>query len=156
MTATIRLRPASAEDMTLLFEWVNDPEVRDMARNRDAIDIEGHRAWLRARIADRNCEIWIAEAEAGPVGQIRLDRSDESAEIDISVAAAARGSGYGRAMLQALEALEPRRLWPDLRRLTATARRGNAASLALFEGAGYTLTDEDASYVHFAKTIADG
>ena len=95
------------------------------------------------------CRIWIAEDGGKTFGQIRLDRRDDAAEVDISVDAAARGKGIGLFMLTAPEIAG----WLGLRRLHAAVRRENAASLSLFRRAGFAEVRQDRDYLYFEKAV---
>jgi phosphinothricin acetyltransferase len=90
-----------------------------------------HRADCRlvARDADGEVQGWVALA---PVSSRRVYRG--VAELSIYVAADARGSGVGRALLEALiEASEAAGIWT----LQAGIQAENAASLALHERHGF-------------------
>ena len=70
----LSLREATKEDCTLLFRWVNDPEVRRSSLSSEPIDWEEHVAWLTKKLADPSCHIFIASNTAGdPVGQVRFN-----------------------------------------------------------------------------------
>lgn len=131
---TLRLRPATRADAGLLLRWRNDPETRRFAFDHDVIDATGHQAWLAASLADVSRQIWIAEDAGGAVGQIRLDRLDNhTALVDIATGPGHRGKGYAGAMLDRVERLAP---W-GTRTLRAEVDARNAASLRLFEKAGF-------------------
>jgi UDP-2,4-diacetamido-2,4,6-trideoxy-beta-L-altropyranose hydrolase len=147
----LRLRRATPEDEDLLLRWANDAEVRAMARQRDAITPAAHRAWFGRKLGDAQCRIWIAEADGAPVGQVRLDRSGASAEVDISVAPGRRGQGVGLFMLTASALAD----WPGLERLEATVRRENRGSLALFRRAGFVERGADVEFVYVEKRLSD-
>jgi RimJ/RimL family protein N-acetyltransferase len=147
----LRLRRATPEDEDLLMRWANDPEVRAMARRRAAIAPDEHRAWFARKLADGLCRIWIAEVDGMPAGQVRLDRTGASAEVDISVAAERRGQGVGLFMLTAPTLGD----WPGLECLEATVRRENRASLALFRHAGFVERGADVEFVYVEKRLSD-
>lgn len=130
-----------------MLSWANDHDVRSMARNSDPITPETHSAWFTQRLADPNCRIWICEAPHGPVGQIRLVRSADMAEIDISVSSDVRGQGVATFMLSAPVITD----WSGLRELVAVVRRGNLGSRALFQKAGFVISREDDEFVYFNK-----
>lgn len=103
MAGMLRLRPATASDAGLLFDWVNDPQVRGASFSTAPIIWPEHVGWLEARLADKDSAwLWIAEAgDRAALGQIRFQREGDGAVVSFSVAAAARGRGYGRALLTA-------------------------------------------------------
>jgi UDP-2,4-diacetamido-2,4,6-trideoxy-beta-L-altropyranose hydrolase len=96
------LRPATAGDRRLLWEWANDPAVRSSSFSPSSIPWETHQAWFADKLRQEKCLILIAEDEEGsPVGQIRFDaRPDGDFEIDVSVAPNRRGQGLGEVLIR--------------------------------------------------------
>jgi RimJ/RimL family protein N-acetyltransferase len=136
----IALRPATAEDEALLLGWANDPATRAAGFRPAEIAADEHHRWLTHRLSSPNGRLFIGVRDGEPVGQIRLDADDGGrVEIGISVAPEIRGRGIGRAMLAA--AVEAGRADDALAAtaFVARIRPGNAASVALFEGAGFRL-----------------
>lgn len=92
------LRKATADDVVLLFNWVNDREVRSSALNPDPISFESHVEWFRNNSGLR--DIYIYMVDEVPVGQCRLDYiGPEEAFLDYSIDSAFRGSGKAKSML---------------------------------------------------------
>jgi hypothetical protein len=60
----LRIRPAKNSDCELLWEWVNDPEVRRASFVTQDVTLEEHTKWFWARMADRNKTIFIAHKHA--------------------------------------------------------------------------------------------
>ena len=145
------MRLAGPDDEQLLFDWANDPGVRDMARNDSPICWNEHRDWFAAKLADDSCKIWIAETEGKPIGQIRLDREGDRAEVDISVDPSVRGHGIGTKMLT----MPVIAAWPGVRRIQAAVRRGNDASATAFCKAGFEVRASDDDYIYFEKVTGN-
>jgi len=155
MRAGLHLRSAQQSDSRLLWEWANDPQVRNAAFSSAPIPWEQHELWFASKMKDPNCTILIAEDSQGlAVGQFRVDwRPDGDGEIDVSVASACRGSGYGSVLI-------------DLGVGTVLAERGerlhafvkleNLASRRAFEQAGFTSLGEETVHgqgaVHYVRT----
>ncbi|MFH1443922.1 MAG: GNAT family N-acetyltransferase [Candidatus Peregrinibacteria bacterium] len=101
MSATLHLRPVTQEDSRLLWEWANDPVVRAVSFSTDVIPWDKHEQWLKRKLQDEHCRMYIAlNEESTPVGQIRFDiREDNEAEVDVHLAPALRGKGYGTALI---------------------------------------------------------
>jgi RimJ/RimL family protein N-acetyltransferase len=131
-----RLRRATESDADLLLAWSNDPATRLASFHPSPIERTGHLQWLAARLASPTTGFWIGEAGGRPIGQIRVEVvADRVGEISIATAPEARGVGFGRALLRAgIE--EARRALP-VASLLARVRPDNAASIALFVGAGF-------------------
>ena len=93
----LRLRPVREADCKLLWEWVNDPEVRASAFSSNPIPWQDHVQWFKHKLQDSNCYIFIAHDERDtPIGQIRFDTlENKQAKIDVSVDKGKRRLGYG-------------------------------------------------------------
>lgn len=132
----ICLRRAASKDELLLLEWANDPLVRQYAFSKEPIDSLPHNQWFRHKLEDPSSVIWIAEDEYGvPVGQVRCDSRHGEGVIDISVDAALRGLGVGRALLQS--ALTELRKIALCRTVVAEVLIENEPSRKLFMSAGF-------------------
>jgi UDP-2,4-diacetamido-2,4,6-trideoxy-beta-L-altropyranose hydrolase len=133
--SAVTLRAVTRDDACLLWEWANDPAVRANAFHPEPIPWETHCAWLDGKLRSPDCRIWIMERAGQPVAQVRYDRLGDTAEIGLSVAAAARGLGLARALLQ-VSAREACAVL-GVRRLLAFVKPDNHASARAFERAGF-------------------
>ena len=138
----VAVRRARESDCRLLWEWANDPGVRASSFSPAAIGWEEHSDWFRAKMADEGCMILIGEgADGRAIGQVRIDRlSKGEAEIDVSVARAFRGAGYGSLLLETAlqEAFDTGRI----AKVHALIRPENLASVRAFEEAGFRKLGE--------------
>lgn len=129
------LTPATADDTKMVWEWANDPDVRSNSFSPDPILFDSHKAWFARRLADPRCRIFIATRDGAPVGQVRFECEGPHAVIDISVASAMRGRGFGSLLL--LRAVERYHAEFPAMGLTAEIKHGNLASRAMFRAAGF-------------------
>ncbi len=131
------LRHATSTDSRLLWEWANDLTVRRMSFSSDLIPWESHIAWYDKKLADPQCEMYIAmNVDDKPVGQIRFDIDDEgNAEIGYSVANEHRGQGYGKALLQI--GIQHIVAIPHVQAITGIVKTDNLASCYAFESSGF-------------------
>lgn len=135
------LRTVRSEDESLLLEWANDGVVRANAFSTAPIEPQDHRRWFGAKLADRQCRIFIMEDDGGrPVAQIRFDLNGDEAEVDVSVAATARGRGFGAEIIR----MGARKLFDEtaVQRLVALVKRENIASMKAFLMAGFAVSEE--------------
>ena len=130
------LRDVTEQDRDLLFQWVNDEEVRKNSFSSQRISYEEHCKWFTNMMKNERCKQWILQEDKQPVGQIRVMIKDDAAEIGYSVCAERRGEGFGKLMLE----LARRRVQTDLpnvKKLIARVKPENIASLKAFEDSGY-------------------
>lgn len=137
----LRARHATIDDARLLWEWVNDPEVRASAFNTSPIPWEGHLAWFTRRLADSDCLIAIIVDESGtPVGQVRFEGEGDLVIVDVSVAPWARGRGHAAAVLRlGLGLLFEAPRWQHVE---AWIKTSNTASQKSFARAGFRRGEE--------------
>lgn len=134
------LRRAQEDDAHLIWTWANDPLVRAVSFNKDAIPWENHLAWFNKRIYQPTTRYEIAMDEHDqPVGQVRYENEGKSALVSISMSPESRGHGFGSLLLQ-LSARRVFHAWP-VAWIDAYIKPDNAASLRAFRKAGYGEVD---------------
>lgn len=160
----VHIREAGTADGELLFAWANDMDVRRNAFSQHEISWEEHTAWLKGKLAAVGCYILIGfiyeeDMEERPIGQVRFDIDNTTAEIDYSVEARLRGQGYGTALLEAALAWmqdERRQAGEKISRFTALVKRSNPASGRVFEKCRFLKSEEEDCLVYEkAFTYAD-
>jgi RimJ/RimL family protein N-acetyltransferase len=123
----------------MLWELVNDPDVRDSSFSPDPIPWAEHERWFDRKIKDPNCRIYIAvNAYGEAIGQLRVDlRSSQDGEIAVSLLKEYRGKGYGTVLID----LGVHRAFMELsaQRIHAYVKAGNEPSLRSFATAGFTV-----------------
>lgn len=137
--SAIILRRANMEDAALLWKWASDPEVRGNAFQSAEILWESHCEWLQRRLSSNGCRIWILLVDGLPAGQVRYERSGDSADIDISVAAEQRGKGIGTELLRRSTETACNELC--VRSVIGWVKAENAVSRKAFERAGFRLAE---------------
>jgi UDP-2,4-diacetamido-2,4,6-trideoxy-beta-L-altropyranose hydrolase len=147
----IHLRPVRDEDSRLLWEWANDPVVRRVSFSTEPINWDTHSTWLRNKLSDPNCRLYVIECGRRSIGQIRFEMEQNSAVISLSMAPDCRGQGLGTAALQA--AMEQLFHTATVKQADAFVKKDNTASLRLFQKAGFeehpSTTKASAGAVHF-------
>lgn len=129
----LRMRPAQLKDAKLLFQWANDPTVRQNALNQKEILWKEHLKWFEKKLNSEHSNIYIYSLNDAPVGQVRLDKVRDRWEIDYSVQNSYRGMGLGKLMLKKVLELK------QYRPLHAIVKPENISSSKTFEQLNFDL-----------------
>mgnify|MGYP001548003329 CR=1 FL=1 len=96
----IKFRKAKLEDAQLYFNWANDKIVRQNSFNTSEIGYELHVKWFTAKLNSPDCFFYLFTDENDePIGQVRIDKTNEEIVIGISIDEKQRGKGFGVSML---------------------------------------------------------
>lgn len=133
---TVKVRPATPEDATRVFEWANDPETRAVSFTQSRILWEEHQSWFSRKLADPRCHLMIGENAAGAaIGMVRFDTEAATADVSINLAPDHRSRGLGTTLLRvACRELSRKGAAREVR---ALIKPGNAASQCAFKHAGF-------------------
>ena len=130
------LRKADCSDCDLLYEWANNPDVRQNAFNSEHISYDTHCKWFEKIMSDCNTLQYILMQNDTPLGQVRLTINNDEAEIDYSIDSSKRGEGYGKRIL-ALVSSEIAQNHTQITRLIGRVKENNTASKHCFEANGF-------------------
>lgn len=147
------LRRARRDDCALLWQWANDPGVRESSFNTTSIPWETHEPWFENKLASSNTVLFVAENARAPIGQIRFDVAEGRATVDISLDRQHRGQGHGLELL-----LKGVALLSDhaaVSEVIAEVKISNAPSRTLFEQAGFQEAGEEGGIVTFKWRAAN-
>jgi RimJ/RimL family protein N-acetyltransferase len=148
----VTLRPADLSDEERLLEWRNEPTTRAASLTEGVVAPEDHGRWLRRKLADPDCALYVVLAGTEPVGQVRLDRVGEGvAEVSIGLAPEARGRGAGREALRLAETEAGERLGATT--LRALVKPDNEPSLRAFAAAGYSEVSRSDDVVELHREL---
>lgn len=138
---TLSVRKVAAADGPTLFIWRNDPLVREASRSNHVLTKEEHAEWLQVTLKDPDAHQFMVMRGQHDVGYVRFDQHEGLAEVSIYLNPEFRGLGLGvPVLLTAQGALVNT---SDVNELRAYVKHGNAASLRLFEAAGYAAETSD-------------
>lgn len=133
----------------MLLAWRNDPQTRAASLQNTLVTPQAHASWFERVLADADRSVLIGELSPGEpnsdnrIGMVRFDHAESRTEVSINVNPHFRGRGLGRELLRA--ALREHATRTASSMLTATIRVDNAASIRLFEGAGFVRASGDVS-----------
>ncbi len=151
----ITIRQAVAADAVTVYQWRNDPSTRAASVTTHEVLWEDHEAWFTRLLKSADHRMYIAD-ETGPddvaesVGTVRFDIVSDgiSADVSINLNPAHRGRGLGGPVLRAaMERFDASR--DDLLPLHAVIRPTNAASIRIFQDAGFEPAGDDGVLLHF-------
>ncbi|GGA11881.1 UDP-2,4-diacetamido-2,4,6-trideoxy-beta-L-altropyranose hydrolase [Blastomonas marina] len=138
LAGSLSVRPATADDAQMMFDWRDDPATRAVSLESGALEWRGHVDWLDRVLADPARKLFVGEIGGRPVGVIRFDFSSETrAEVSLYLDPALHGVGLGPALLLAGEAAA------DPAIVDATVLESNRPSQALFARCGYEQVAPD-------------
>jgi RimJ/RimL family protein N-acetyltransferase len=132
----VTLRTAVRDDVEVVYKWRNHPSTRKFFFNSDPVDRAEHQQWFSASLKSSSRRLLVATTGSVDIGVVRLDISEQSAEVSIYLRPGLTGRGLGSEVLRSTETWV-RGALPTVRRLTAQIRVENRASIAAFEDAGY-------------------
>jgi RimJ/RimL family protein N-acetyltransferase len=95
----IELSLATIYDAQLLFDWVNEKEVRRNSLNTEKVIWDDHLKWFNNKLHSQT-KIYILLHDKIPAGQIRFDYIDNFWIIDYSIDPEYRGKGLGKRILK--------------------------------------------------------
>ena len=146
---SLLLRRVEPDDFKILWEWANDPLVRQSSFEVDSIPWEEHLEWCNRKIADASCFFYLVGFQSGePVGQVRFDIENQEAIVSIGLASCQRGRGLGLAVLLKATALFFEN--SNSKKIHAFIKPTNHASMRLFEAAGFSWLEETQCKSHTA------
>lgn len=136
------LRSAVEDDAPLLFEWRNHPQTRANSFDSNPVAWDEHIRWFRSALRDPRRLILVGEVEGRAVGVIRFERSNDRAEVSVTVQPGHRGQGYGRRLISSGSSL-CRQRWQIP--IDAYIKASNTTSIRAFSAAGYLQIEQTAS-----------
>lgn len=128
------VRPATEGDVELLVAWHADPEV---SRYWDGETFTAEE--MRARLARRDVDAYIVEAEGRAVGYLQAWREGDEGGLDMFLIPDARGRGYGPDSARALAQALLEQGWP---RVTVDPYAWNERAVKAWKRAGFEPLEE--------------
>lgn len=145
LATSLKLRKVKPEDLHLLFDWANDPEVRSHSFNQEPIPLEDHTRWFKGKLDNPNAMLYLAEADGTPAAHIRFDIKSSTATISYLIAADYRGKGLGHTvLLKGIQHLLQDR--PDVQLVEGLVQQEHKASVRSFEKADFTYGEPDPAH----------
>lgn len=95
------LRKVTIEDAKLLFDWINEEEVRATAVIKKKIEWDEHIDWLTNKLQSNQSHIFILTNDKNAnIGVVRFDRDNDAFTVSYSIDKMHRRKGMGYLILQ--------------------------------------------------------
>ena len=132
------LRKATLADANILFEWTNDPLVRENSFNTEKIEWKNHIQWFENKLKSTS-QILVLETPTQKIGMIRFDAVDNHYVLNYSISEEFRGRGFG-AMIISLGLSTLANLDAKGKEIHAYVKEYNLASLQIFRNLKFIET----------------
>ena len=149
---TLFLIHANESHCNLVYEWINDDEVRKNSFNTNKIKYEEHVNWYREKINSDNCKMYLLADSNNNIGIVRLEKKNDEKIISYSISKEYRGKGYGYKILLEFEK-ELIKLYKKVK-VIAYVKKENIASIRIFTSLKYKIIKEDYEKIKFEKIIS--
>ncbi|MDW1899891.1 UDP-2,4-diacetamido-2,4,6-trideoxy-beta-L-altropyranose hydrolase [Vibrio sp. Vb1337] len=139
-TDGLSLKPASQEDIALIYEWQCHPETRKYALTPEVPTWVEHQAWMFKKLKSASDYFYmiVSRDDGNKVGAVRLDRTEPGHYlVSIFLDPKSYGKGIAFKALSIVDAIHP-----DVT-LHATVLKANSASQRLFQKCCYQQVDEE-------------
>lgn len=142
---------ANESHCDLIYEWVNDDEVRKNSFNNNKITYEEHVKWYFNKLKDFNCYMYLLTKSDKNIGIVRIEKKENENLISYSIAKEYRGKGYGYKLLSRVEK-ELMKKYKDIV-LTSYVKKENISSINIFKKLNYKIVKNDYDKIVFEKRI---
>lgn len=139
----LKLRNVKVTDLDLLFDWVNDAQVRDNSINSKKIEYVDHVQWFIKKCGEINSRMYILVDGNINIGQIRIDYIENYWEIAYSISSKFRGLGYGRKIVELLINKFV------LKNFKAKVKKNNLASIRVFQSLSFKQDEKNEDFFVF-------
>ena len=145
----IIVKPACEDDSKDIFTWRNDKLTREMSLTTDPVAWEGHELWFENTLKNdtRLLLMCIDTVINEKICVVRFDLNINRALVSINLAPSMRGNGLAKICLNAaINFLKTHA--PSIDSLDAEIKSTNRASIATFQGVGFSQVGVDSSLLH--------
>lgn len=141
----IKIRLANSDDVQKIWEIRNEPAALAVAANKEIVPLAQHIAWFNGKYFSNSGSVcFVAVADQKVVGYSRFDLNKDYYVNSIAVASSMHGKGVGTLLLkQSIEQLK------SPIPIHAEIRKFNAASIKMFERAGFKKISEDEQNIYY-------
>ena len=131
----ITLRAVSEKDLKKIYDWRNQPSIREASLTTHEISWEEHQKYWNSRFQNAEAYSLIIVLDRTDVGLVRLDHLKNSYEVHILLSYGHQGKGIGS---KALEEAKEFAKSKGIAKLCAKIKPDNIASQKIFEKNGFS------------------
>ena len=145
----IKLRKIKAQDIWLLYSWVNkEDSLKNKIKTDERISKVNHEEWFKNSLNNDTRLIWIVNKDNKDIGQVRIDinRECKLGLIDIFIEKQYRKLKVGKTSL--LEAIEYVDMNFDIEHMVANMLNSNINSFKFFQNLGF---EQYKDYGHYKE-----
>lgn len=140
----VTLREVRESDLQVIFEWLNDYELRISSSMYRPVSWPEHVKWITNRLENGSETFFVISLEERPIGVINLsshDSQNRSADFSIRIGESTdQGRGFGTQAIKLLIDF----CWKDinLHRLSLTVFSDNSRAISSYKKAGFVFEGE--------------
>jgi len=150
---SLMLRNARFNDCEILYQWANNPIIRNNSFNKENINYDDHKNWLIEKLEDHNCLFYILSIKGIPVGSIRFDIDNHhEATINYLIDPRHQKKGYGKKILKL--GIEKAAEEYDIYSFIGFVKKDNIASNKIFEWLKFHRTTFEEGVYRFEKKLS--
>ena len=152
LDSKIVLRRADLRDSKFVLSWRNSDEAVRQSLSGQAVNPARHLSWFREAITSPDIFLLVAELtseyEGTPLGMCRFEhRGEGEFDASINLAPEFRGRGWGQKVLASgIHFLDSADV--QCHEINAIVHQGNPPSWRIFEKVGFTVLEQDDSWLH--------
>ena len=138
----IIIRNAEIEDCQDIYNWRNDPVIREKSFNSEEIIYNSHVLWFKQKLKNDLCRMYIFEKDDKKVGVIRFDINSGVAKVSVMLNPYFFGKKFGAVIIR----IGTEKFMHDckeIKKVIAEIKKTNKASLKAFLKADYNKIDEE-------------
>ena len=147
----LHIRLANIHDSQHIFNWRNHLQIRSISSHSQEISWSDHTQWFDKRLRSEHGPLLIGEIRHQPIGVVRFDIHQSSAEVSIYLVPDSGLKGWGSLLLSHAESWL-RRQFPQVLTLHAKVLPNNEPSQKMFAKLNY-VSIETHTPLEFVKAV---
>lgn len=149
----VKVRNAEPGDCKLIWQWANDPEIRNASFLQNPISWQQHVTWFKEALKNPKLHFYIImNHKKTAMGSVRFEITGREATISASLSSQFRNKGYGVPALR--ESVRHFFRTSSVKLVHAYIKPENEVSIQAFKNAGFKNSVSETSTLHHGvKTV---